>query len=337
MNGSRLTFFCELEPAHLQELFSRTEVIQQLKTLQAQVSLGLLDLSEERAEIVRLLNSEDIPVTAWLLLPKEQGYWFNLENATLAISQYNAFISWSAENGLKWAGIGLDIEPDIQLIQEIMRDRSAIWKKLLPKLMDSARVNKASADYQDLVAQIRSDGFCVESYQIPFILDERKAGSSIMQRLAGLVDLDVDREVLMLYSSFMRPYGAGLICEYGAGIHGIGVGNTGGGVQMEGFQEPEYLNWQELERDLRLAYRYTSNLYIFSLEGCVQHGFMEKLVGFDWDQKAVIPWNEAQKVNRVRKLADSVLWAVSHPTLILGVGLGLILLLRGFRRHLKPA
>jgi hypothetical protein len=35
MNGPSLTFFCELEPVPLQELFSRTEVIRQLKTLQA--------------------------------------------------------------------------------------------------------------------------------------------------------------------------------------------------------------------------------------------------------------------------------------------------------------
>jgi hypothetical protein len=336
MNGPRLTFFCELNPAPLQELFSRTEVIQQLKILQAQVSLGLLHLSQEHADIVRQLNSENIPVTAWLLLPKEQGYWFNLENAPLAISRYNAFISWSARNGLEWSRVGLDIEPDIQLIQEVLRDRRTGWKKLLPKLLNGARVKKASADYQNLVARIRSDGFYVESYQIPFILDERKAGSSIMQRLAGLVDLDVDCEVLMLYSSFMRPYGAGLICEYGSGARGIGVGNTGGGVQMEGFQEPDYLDWLELERDLRLAYRHTPNLYIFSLEGCVQHGFMEKLGELDWAEKAVIPWNEAQKVNRVRKIAGGILWAVSHPGLLLGAGLGLMLLLRTFRRHAKP-
>jgi hypothetical protein len=337
MNGPSLTFFCELEPVPLQELFSRKEVIRQLKTLQAYVSLGLLDLSQKRASIVRQLNAENIPVTAWLLLPKEQGYWFNLENASLAINRYNEFASWSAENGLKWSGVGLDIESDIQLIQAILRERHNGLKKFLPKLLNGARVKKASADYQHLVAQIRSDGYYVESYQIPFILDERKAGSSIMQRLAGLVDLDVDREVLMLYSSFMRPFGAGLICEYGSGACGIGVGNTGGGVKMEGFQEPDYLDWAELERDLRLAYRNTPNLYIFSLEGCVQHGFMEKLKEIDWDQKAVVPWKEARKVNRVRKIAGGVLWAISHPMFLLGAGLGMLLLLRGTRRHANPA
>jgi hypothetical protein len=71
----RLTFFCELETADLQALFEDGSVIEDLQSLNAAVSLGLLDLKPERAEIVRRLNRAGLPVTAWLLLPKEQGYY----------------------------------------------------------------------------------------------------------------------------------------------------------------------------------------------------------------------------------------------------------------------
>jgi hypothetical protein len=327
-----LTFFCELEPEILQDLFSKSEVIEHLKLLNAHVSLGLLDLSQERANVVRLLNREGIQVTAWLLLPKEEGYWFNLENAPLAINQYAAFKLWSGDNDLRWSKIGLDIEPDIQLIQEIARNRQAGLKKLLLKYFRNSRVQKAIRDYQMLVTQIRSDGYFVESYQIPLIVDERKARSSVLQRLAGLVDLNVDREVLMLYTSFLRPYGAGFLWSYAPKAGGVGVGNTGGGVKMEGVKEPDYLNWSELQRDLLLAKQLTREIYIFSLEGCFQHGFLEKLINFAWNQKQALPIGEIRKVNLFRRIAQPVLWSLSHPGLILATGLGLFLLIRRIKK-----
>jgi hypothetical protein len=161
MSQPNLTFFCELEPVPLLELFSKPEVIQQLKTLKADISLGLLDLSAERAQVVRKLNQQGIPVTAWLLLPVEQGYWFNLDNARMAINRYRAFKSWSAENDLHWKRIGLDIEPDIRLIQETLRNGLIGAKKLLPKILNGSRVRKAISDYRSLISEIRLDGYYV--------------------------------------------------------------------------------------------------------------------------------------------------------------------------------
>jgi hypothetical protein len=333
MMRPNLTLFCELEGGPLKELFSNPDVVQQIKGMKAGISLGLLDLSQERADVVRGLNQEEIPVTAWLLLPKEQGYWFNLNNAPFAASRYGGFKRWSKKNDLKWAGIGLDIEPDIQAIQGILRDRMTGFKKLLGKMIGGARIQRAVYDYRALVTHIRADGYFVESYQIPFILDERRAGSDVLQRLTGLVDLDVDREVLMLYTSFLRPHGAAILWDYAGKASGVGVGNTGGGVQMEGFQQPNYLNWQELQRDLLLARRHTENLYIFSLEGCVMHGFMSGLVDFDWNQTPIIPIDHALKIRRLRKLGQFFLWMISHPKHLLLGGLSLVWLFRRRNRR----
>jgi len=85
MTFPKLTFFCELESEPLQTLFQNPEVIQDLSALNGTVSLGIRDLSAVRAEVVRRLNDAGIPVTAWLLLPKEQGYYFNIDNYPEAV------------------------------------------------------------------------------------------------------------------------------------------------------------------------------------------------------------------------------------------------------------
>jgi hypothetical protein len=61
----RLTFFCELEADALEALFADSSVIGNLATLEASVSLGILDLSPGRAAVVRRLNEAGIPVIAW--------------------------------------------------------------------------------------------------------------------------------------------------------------------------------------------------------------------------------------------------------------------------------
>ena len=109
----RLTFFCELGVEPLQALFAEPAVIEHLVAMSASVSLGLLDFSAERAAVVRRLYKEGIPVIAWQLLPAEQGYWFNQDNAPQAEARYSAFREWTVAQDLRWDGVGLDIEPDI--------------------------------------------------------------------------------------------------------------------------------------------------------------------------------------------------------------------------------
>ena len=50
--------------------------------------------------------------------------------------------------------------------------------------------------------------------------------------MAGLVDIEVDREVWMLYTSFVRPNGAGVLASYAPEAQSVGLGSTGGGVEL---------------------------------------------------------------------------------------------------------
>jgi hypothetical protein len=187
--------------------------------------------------------------------------------------------------------------------------------------------------YRYLIDEIHTDGYRVDIYQFPLIIDERKAESTLLQRATGIIDLPADREVLMLYSSFARPHGAGFLWSYAPEAKAIGIGITGSGMETGMPIDTRPLTWEELERDLRLAWNWTNDLFIYNLEGCVQQGFLPRLKTFVWDQPFLAPTEPALWVENIRGLLQTILWISTHLWLIgLGV-LGLVLLFIPLRRR----
>jgi hypothetical protein len=334
----RLNFACELAADDLTALFADGMVVEQLVALGASVTLGLLDLSAERAAVVRRLNAAGIPLTAWLLLPLDEGYWFNANNAPLAAARYDAFHAWSAEHGLVWAGVGIDVEPDTREIQHLLGGpRGPRWPlalTLLRRIVDDRARARAATQYARLVARARADGYPVHSYELPFLEDERAVGGSLLYRILGLVDVGADRAIPMLYTSFMGSRGVGFLWSYGRGKEAIIVGSTGGGVKLGGLDQERPLDWEEFARDLRLASRLAGDVGVFSLEGCVRRGFLDRLCDFDWDAPLTLPTDAAATIDRWRAIARCVLWITARPYLLLAL-VGLLLTLRGRVRTLK--
>ena len=333
MTPPQLTFFCELEPDTLQSLFADGKVVDHLLALEASVSLGILDLTDGRARMVRTLNDEGIPVIAWQLLPKEQGYWFNASNTPQAAARYADFQRWTTEHDLRWDGVGLDIEPDIHDMQGLVGSRWSVLSTLIERAFHGEQLRQAQAQYTMLAARIRADGYRVDSYLIPFIVDERQVGSTLLRRLAGLVDIPVDREVLMLYTSFFRPRGPGILWSYGSEAASIAVGVTGGGVEVGGILAKRPLDWDEFSRDLLLARYRTDDIHVFSLEGCVTQGFLSHLRGFDWEQSITPPLTMAAEIETYRKALRTGLWASAHPLWVAGGALAAAWALRRLRRR----
>ncbi|HLZ07616.1 MAG TPA: hypothetical protein VKT80_03445, partial [Chloroflexota bacterium] len=212
-------------------------------------------------------------------------------------------------------------------------DPAAIVPIALERLRDVEALDRANEQYRALVGQMRADGYRVDSYVIPFFADGRSVGSNLLQRLTGLVDVPVEREIPMLYTSFVRPRGVAILWSYGRDAPAIAVGSTGGGVEIAGVDRVAPLNWDELARDLRLAGRLTDSILVFSLEGAVQQGFLDRLAGFDWDVP-VEPPAEAATVDRIRLVARIILWAIAHPWPLVGaLLLGLWLRSVGKRVH----
>jgi hypothetical protein len=325
-----LTFYCELEPQILEQLLN-DDTVADLTALDAGVSLGILDLTPERAAAVSRLNQAGIPVVAWLLLPKEKGYWFNLYNATHAAERYSEFKRWAQEHSLVFEAIGMDIEPDIRELASLTQGRWRMVPELLGRVLNYKVQRQARKDYQALIAKMKADGFSVESYQFPIIADERRVGTTLLQRVLGLVDISVDREVWMLYSNFLRPNGAGLIASYAPEAQSIGLGSTGGGVDVEFGNFPP-LSWEEFARDLRLAWYWCDDLYIFSLEGCVQQGFLSKMRTFTWDFPILMPESSRVRVDAWRQMLRSSMWFFTNTKKLLLGGLAVFLIWKVLKR-----
>jgi len=336
MNIPELTFYCELKSEFLVKLFENRFVLDDLKTLKAKLSLGILDFSNERAQVIKKLNKFGIPVIAWLLLPEEDGYWFNADNYLKAGERYDEFIQWTKENKLDWDGIGLDIEPDINFLKNLREKKIKMLPGLIKRFSHKKQILEAQLFYRKLVEKMHLDGYKVESYHIPLIIDERKADSTVLQRVIGLVDLNADKEVLMLYSSFLRPRGNEVLWQYASEAGSIGIGNTGGGVDLEGVIDIPPLTWDEFSQDLRTASKFGKPVHIFCLEGCVAQGFLERLITFKWDEEPSI--NDSSIVRIGRKGIQALLWTIQRPWVILATSLSLfsgLLLLKKKKKKSK--
>jgi hypothetical protein len=313
----KLTFACELDPDRQTALFAGPSVIEDLLLLRARVALMLSDFSDKRAQVVRQLNSAGIPVVAIPLMPLAQGYYFTADNANQAARRYEEWQTWTRTHDLARDGVGLDIEPDARIYQQIIDNPWGLAPMLLPRLLDRRRPERSRSAYRELVARIRADGWTVENYQFPLIADERRTGSTLLQRLA-LVDVRTDREVWMIYSSFMRSLGPGLIWSYGPEASAIGVGTTGGGPDIPGSPQMPSLSWDELARDLRLAAHWCDQILIHSLEGCVWQGILGQLRSFDWSTNAGPP-ARAWAATALRRCLRGGLRASAHPWVMLTV------------------
>lgn len=321
-----LTFACELDSQDFKKLFTDPQLIEKLRSLGAGVAIGLKNFADERAEVVHKLNQAGIPVTAWLLLPVEEGYWFNLDNISFAEKRYRDFLAWTKKNQLEWLRVGLDIEPDLRMIQRFKQGIFPGLRMVLQKFRNRELTSEAGARYRALVRQIQIDGFTVESYQLPICVDARLANSKLLERILGILDLPVDHEVLMTYSSFSRPFGPAMVWNYGRSSTAIGIGSTGGGVNLDGIADTRPLNWNEFRNDLLIACHLKKDIFVFSLEGCLQQGFLDKLVLLDWDENPErFPYQYLVMI--VRKIIQAGFFIIARPWMII-VGIAIWKLFR---------
>jgi hypothetical protein len=268
-----LHFFTELDGADLAGLFT-PEVIAALRQLKAGVTMGLRDLSAERAASIRALNDAQVPVGAWVLVDRADGYFAHAGNAPVIAVRCAEVLAFAADQGLTFEALGLDFEPPLHELEALLRAPLPTLRKWKVLSADRPRLAQATAQYTQLINDLQARGVRVESYQFPTVLDDRKNGQTFWQRFAGAMNVPVDREVMMLYSSL---FGRAVFDSFGPGARAIAIGSTGGGVDPL----PK-LDWPSFVEDLRAAAHWCDDVSIFSLEGCVAQGYLPRLVEFDW-------------------------------------------------------
>ena len=306
----RLMFACcDQGKEALSALLADRTVFADLKELQAGLAVPIDDLSPDRAQLIHHLNEAGLPVVAWMVLPGGQGYYVNANNAPQTERWFVEFEKWTKENNLHWNAVGLDIEPDFR---EFQWPKWRLARTLLRRAFDAGRVLGPRQAYAALIHEMQAHGYRVQTYQFIFLADERRAHSTLLERLFGLVDVRGDEEVLMTYSSFNHKAGAAVVWSYGQDTQALAVGSTlsSGNAALDAKYGP--LNWEEFSRDTIVASHFSRQVGVYSLEGCVRQGFLPRLKAMDWNQGVEIPVAALGRMHRFRAVVQGILWTASR-------------------------
>lgn len=321
-----LTFFSQVPTTELETIYGDTLRLQQLKALNATICLGILDFSEKRAEIVKRLQEWGIPVRAQFMMGAEDNHRLTYRNVAKAQKRYEDFKQWVTEYQLSFKVISLEISPLLSDIEKLEEGQWELFFETYQRLDDSQVIVNARDGLRHLVSSMKANGYVVESFIYPFVLDAQQSGSEAFQKITGLLDVQANRKIPMFYSSyFEKQEGHKYILSYGQGqkLPAIALGSTGGELAGQGSVAPEILNLATLERDMRLAAKFTDELYIFSLEGCIAQDQLRKFSIMVWEEEVTY---DVEEINKVRENMTSVLRILEHPTLLV-VGVVIVLLL----------
>ena len=294
----------------MQALFADHDVVAALHDLHAQVAVAIADFSPERAQVVRFLNQQQIPVIAGVTLQTKDGPYFNADNAVEAPAQIAAFERWTRENGLRWDAVGLDIEPNFGELAALKNHRWRLITTLLRDSLDSKRIERAQEAYSVLIRQIQSQGYLVETYTMPYGPVERNLHTTLLDRMLGTVDVRGNENDLMIYTSYARPVGSAIMLDLGPHAQGIIVGVTDGLPPAGSGFGP--LDWDEFSSDLIVASHFTHHIGVYNLEGCVRQRFLPRLETMDWGGAVVIPAASVTRAKRHVMLLGIALWIGSN-------------------------
>lgn len=277
----QLFFFCELSGTTLLNLLGQPEVVNLLAIRTYGVAIALPGFDDTYATAIRMLNAHNIPVVAWLTLPADEGLAFNLQNYPRAAACYQAFHAWAQANNLHVTAVGFDIEPPLSDTLFVGWRGAREMMRRLWLARDNALFPAARAAYLELMAAARRDGYEVHAYQIPLIADDRRVGTTLIQRALDIVDLPADIEVLMCLSETAPEwFGSALIAVYGPSADALAVGSSSSSDIL--------LRWDDLRRNLLLAATYTDVIYVATLEQCVAGGHLERIAALDWRMTATV-------------------------------------------------
>jgi hypothetical protein len=294
----------------MQGLFADHDVVLALHGLHAQVAVAIADFSPERAQVVRFLNRQQIPVIAGVTLQTKDGPYFNADDAAEAPAQFAAFEKWTRENGLRWDAVGFDVEPNFGELAALKNHRWRLITTLLRDSLDRKRIERAQEAYSALIRQIHSQGYRVETYTMPYGPVERNLHTTLLDRLLGTVDVRGNENDVMVYTSYARPVGSAIILDLGPYTQGIIIGVTDGPLPAGSGIGP--LDWDEFSSDQIVASHFAHHIGAYNLEGCVRQGFMPRLETMDWSRSVIIPAASVSRAKRYVLALNIALWIGSN-------------------------
>lgn len=236
--------------------------------------------TEELESLLTAAARKGVPVNAWLLLPEEDGYWFNEENLKEAREQVLGFLDWIEDRGIPLDWIMFDMEMSIDKVRAM--EGGGLVDTVIPLLkenVDPAAYQQSTRDYSEFVLELQERGYRVTAAAYPFVLDDLKDGDHEIQDAwnTPVVGVGFDEIYFMAYrTSFARLLGItpgpDLVYQYAgearrefgtAGIMALGIVGNVGMVSEEGYEKPA-----DLSVDVAAALAGGSErVYVYSLDG----------------------------------------------------------------------
>jgi len=151
--------------------------------------------------------------------------------------------------------------------------------------------------------------------------------STLLERLFGIVDVRGNEEVLMAYSSFNHAAGGGIPLIYGPQTETLAVGTTlddkAAGLAA--------LSWEEFSRDLIVAAHFSHVVGVYSLEGCIRHGFLPRMIALDWGQTVTISAEQIAAAQKFDRNLRHAIWIFSRLPYVVAVLLVVVVVLVWWR------
>lgn len=319
-----ITYIYDMPADHIDEFWNES-LIAELVQHRIRICMTIRDTSAARSALMQRLNHASVPVVAWLVRDElDVMRDYRMDHANDLHARYREVMRWSSSHGLRWDAIGIDISADVRDTVRFGDNPALDVNTFLKRITNRWHIDAATTSYENLLSLIRADGHRIESYEIPFVRDDRVSGSTLARRLLGLPAIAADTVVVRLYSSYARPYGPGLIAAYAPECAVVAIGDVDG----DGTNLP--MSEHELWRDLQhVSACGVAHVYIAGFPTIVAHGWHSAIMAGAWVKRTLPPTEEVHhQIARMRAGMRALLWAGARPTVLLPLLIPVLMLVR---------
>ncbi len=157
------------------------------------IAVGTGPLDEEFAKLIRLINLAEVPVTLWLTLSDEKGYWTNGTNLTDTYERIGEIVRWAQMYDVKFERIGIDLEWNVQIATALASGKIFTAIKLFREF--KKRIDPhAQSRFENILEFLKALGIGYEFYEFPKVMK--------FLSFTGLTVPDGSRVIEMDYTSF---------------------------------------------------------------------------------------------------------------------------------------
>lgn len=225
------------------------------------IATGVGRLDESFAQVISILNTVKVPVTLWLTLSDELGYWTNASNTKETFNRVAEIVSWMNAYDLKIERIGFDLEWPVQIATA---QQSGNWLEFfrLFKEYKNKFHPKAQENFEKILRSLKALGIEYEFYSFPPIMHKLSATGLTIPKGSRVIEMD--------YSSFSPRFIAQWIIKKTRDfntIPAIGIvngieGETPG--RMLSKRLPYHLTAEDIRMDVE-AIGDSDEIYVFAL------------------------------------------------------------------------